>query len=140
SNRVFNNDLNDVFENFWNQWDETFGSGNQPDANILESEKSFIIELSVPGYQKNEISVKVDNNVLSVSYEHKEEKADKKAQNELRYVRQEFAKSEFVRNFRLSRWVNAEEINANFKDGILTIEVPKREELISKPIKEIEIK
>ena len=135
ANNLFTNDLNEVFESFWNQFGENFGSGNQPDANIIETEKSFIIELSVPGFKKDEISVKVENNVLSVSHELKEESEH----DDTRYVRREFVKAGFVRNFRLSRWVNADDIKANFKDGILRIEVQKKDEIISKPVREIKI-
>jgi HSP20 family protein len=134
-NQFFENNWNDVFSNALNQQEENASCDCGPSANILESDEKFIIELSVPGYAKDEISVKVENSVLMISPETGEEVKE----DNIRFVRREFSKSGFKRNFRLSRWIDGEGISASFKNGILFIELPKKAEARAKPSREIEI-
>ncbi len=107
----------------------------QPGANILESDKSFIIELAIPGCEKDDISIQLENGLLTISHEPKE----KKESSDFRFARREFSKSSFSRSFRMSRWIDLEKIEASFKNGILEIEIPKKAEAITKPAREIKI-
>ena len=108
-----------------------------PAANVKESENEFIIELSVPGYTKEDFHVKVDsNNVLRITGERKEETKEEKDN----YTRKEFSYGSFTRSFQLPETVIEGEIAAKCKEGVLTLELPKKEVAIEKrKIKEIEI-
>lgn len=104
-------------------------------ANILEGEKVFEIQMAIPGYSKEDVQVKVENGLLTVSNLEKESSENE----ELQFVRREFSINGFERSFRLSRWVDQESISAKVENGVLYIEIPKKEEAIAKPSREIKI-
>ncbi len=106
-----------------------------PSVNIAESNESFKIEFAAPGLSKEEFKINLDNNVLTVGSEKKEEKEES---NE-NFTRREFNYSSFQRSFTLPDSVNGEEITAEYQNGVLNIEIPKREEAKAKPVREIEI-
>ncbi len=108
-----------------------------PAANVKEDEKEFIVELSVPGYEKKEIHVEVDNNnMLRIFGEHKEESKEE-SEN---YSCKEFNYGSFTRSFQLPETVKEDKIAAKCKDGVLRVELPKKEAtIINKKIKEIAI-
>lgn len=125
-----------LFNSMRNEWPTGSIAHNQPSANILESDKLFVIEMAIPGFTKKDISITLENNLLTVS--HKNE-SDKKPDLQ-RFARKEFERGDFSRSFKLSRWVETDSIKANFKNGILEIEIPKKAEVITKPVREIEIR
>jgi len=95
---------------------------HQPAANLYEEEQALEVELSIPGYEKDQIKIAVDNDLLIVTGA-----VDKGEENETKQARVEFRKGNFERKFRLSDKLDAEKINAKFKNGILTITVAKKE-------------
>ena len=107
-----------------------------PAVNIKETDKAYIIELAAPGLKKEDFEIDLDNNVLTVSYKKKEEKEEK----DVTYTRREFYFTEFKRAFTLPETANLDKISAEYKDGILTITIEKKEEAQVKPKKKIEIK
>ncbi len=98
--------------------------------NIINNEDSFIVELAVPGYSKEEISINLEQQILKISAEAKENgTADNK------FLRREFSLSGFDRSFTLPKSIDNEKISADFRDGILKITLPrKQEEVIRKEI------
>jgi len=126
---IFNRDLPSVFTS-------NFNTGiTLPKVNIKETADAFMVEMAVPGLKKSDFHLDLDNQVLSISTETKEE-------NELQednYTRREFGYSSFKRTFTLPESVNEEKINANYKDGILSILLPKKEEAKQKPPRAIKI-
>jgi HSP20 family protein len=99
-------------------------TGSLPAVNIREDEKAFYLELAVPGMDKKDLHIEVKDDVLTISSEHKEEK-----QEELEgYKRREFSYSSFCRSYYLPEDVNGDKIGANYKDGILNVEIPRLEE------------
>lgn len=104
-----------------------------PAVNISEGEKEYTIEVAAPGLKKDDLKVEMEDNVLTISFEKKEEKENKDSH----YVRKEFSYNSFSRSFILPDNVNSEKIEASHKDGILYIRVPKPEEpkKITKQIK-----
>ncbi|XLS28059.1 Hsp20/alpha crystallin family protein [Flavobacteriaceae bacterium M23B6Z8] len=112
-------------------------SNNLPAVNIKESEDRFDLELSVPGFKKDDINIEVDENVLTISstIETSSENKDEKGN----YMRREFSRSSFKRAFTLPETINEDAINANYEDGILTLTLPKKEEALPKPKRLIEI-
>lgn len=106
-----------------------------PAANIKERAEDFRIDLAVPGMDKKDFNVEVDNTVLTVSGERKEEKME---ENE-KVSRREFHYGSFRRSFNLPDSANIEKISASYNDGVLSLTIAKREESKLKPKKQISI-
>jgi HSP20 family protein len=107
-----------------------------PQVNIKESEQSFELELVAPGQKKEDFNIEIENDLLTISTEAKTEKIE---QEEGKFTRREFRISSFKRAFTLPETVKADEINAAYKDGILTLTLPKKEEALPKAKRMIEI-
>ncbi len=107
-----------------------------PAVNVKETETDFMLELVVPGFNKEEIEIEVDKNLLRLSARHEEEK---KEENE-RYTRREFSMNSFERTFQLPETIDENAIEADYKKGILHIRLPKREENLPKPKRLISLK
>jgi HSP20 family protein len=106
-----------------------------PRANVSELEDSYILEVAVPGYQKDDISISIEDNQLVVSA-----KVELKEENlESNFRRKEFEVSSFSRSFNLNEDLNQDSITAKFENGILKIYLPKKEEAKVQPRKLIEI-
>lgn len=128
-----------VWDNFWNtNWLSDFGFENNkstPAVNVIENNDDYRIEVAAPGLRKDDFHINVENRVLTISSE-KENKVD---ENTGRYVRKEFSYSTFTRSFSLPESVSEDKIKANYYEGVLSIELPKREEAKVKPAREIKI-
>ncbi|HUH28052.1 Hsp20/alpha crystallin family protein [Gelidibacter sp.] len=106
-----------------------------PAVNIKENADEFNLEIAVPGMKKSDFNIDVDNKILSISSETKEEKEHK----EENYTRREFGYSSFKRTFTLPETIESDKISAKYQDGILTVHLPKKEEAKEKPAKRITI-
>jgi HSP20 family protein len=124
--------LNDNF--FGGITNERFNS-TVPAVNIKEGNDDFSIEVAAPGFDKKDFSIDLNNNILEVSSQ-KEVNSD--VENE-KVVRKEFSYRSFKRVFTLPETIDSDKIKANYKDGILTINIPKREEAKVKPVRQISI-
>ncbi len=130
-----------VDEFFGKDWMDTVFSDSPgistPAVNVKETDDDFHIEVAAPGLDKKDFNVNLENNVLTISSEkeHKDEQKDDKGQ----YMRREFSYASFNRSFTLPEAVDADNIKARHKDGILLITIPKREEAKRKPPKQIDI-
>ena len=107
---------------------------SSPAVNVEETDKDFRIEVAAPGLEKEDLKVSVDDGVLTISSEQKEEKED---QNE-NYIRREFGYTSFSRSFTLPEEVDSEKIIAKHKNGVLNVTIPKAEVKVN-PVKEIKI-
>lgn len=115
-----------------------FNTGvNMPAVNIRETDDSFVVEVAAPGMKKSDFDINLDNNLLTISSEHKVE--DESSDNG-NYTRREFSYTSFRRTFTLPDSVDAEAIKARYNDGILHLTLPKKEEAKLKPARTIEIK
>jgi HSP20 family protein len=110
--------------------------GQTPSVNVVEEEKNYRIDVAVPGMSRNDIQIELDNDVLTISSELKDSKEDKKPN----YMRREFSYNSFKRSFQLPESVDQEKILARHESGVLSIELPKKEEEVSKAPKQIKIK
>ncbi len=99
-------------------------SQTMPAVNIRETEDDYIVEMVSPGLNKKDFKVELDNQLLTISYE-KEASKDDKNEN---YTKQEFSYSSYQRSFTLPKTVESNKIEARYKDGILNIIIPKKEE------------
>ena len=109
--------------------------GTTPSVNITEREKDFLIELAAPGLTKKDFKVELEQDMLSISAE----KEEKKEVKENGVSRKEFSYNSFSRTFRLPGNSKAEKIEAEYENGILKIEIPKKEATVSKPKKAITV-
>lgn len=122
---------NEVFERQSNETELTY----KPAANVREDEKSYTIELALPGFSKEEVSIKFEEEVLTVTA-GRQPKEDVKG---TKYTWNEFGfKSKYDRSFQLPETVDADNISATFENGILLIALPKKEAQPS-AVKEIAI-
>lgn len=128
-------DVNDLFNAFWTVREGSSVNRQVPPANIIETPDTFRIEFSVPGLDKKDFSISVEDQLLTVSYAAA---VSGESKNE-RFARQEFSINPFTRSFRLSRWVDSDHVAARYESGILIIEIPKREEAKTQPARLIEI-
>ena len=119
----------DIFDT---NWDFSIKS---PSANISEDERSYTVELAAPGLNKKDFKVVFDNKILTISAENEEE-FNEEQEN---YRRREFSYSSFTRSFQLPQEILEDKIEAVYKDGILRLEIPKKEVTVLKPKKEIRI-
>lgn len=130
--------VDNFFENnLGTEFMSNFNTGiTLPAVNIKETNDQFVLELAIPGMKKSDFSIEVDNKILSISSEVKTENQ----MEESTYTRREFGYSSFKRTFTLPDNVESDRVNANYRDGILLVMLPKREEAKQKPPKRIEIK
>ena len=129
---MFNELFNDFFDNVVNTNVNRFTA---PAVNITESDDNFKLAVAAPGLSKEDFKISIDNDLLSISAEKKEEK---NSANE-KYNRKEFSFSSFKRTFTLPEHVDAEKIGAAYDNGVMTLTLPKREEAKPKPAREIKI-
>lgn len=134
----------DVLPTFSNLIDDFFGRDMlnfpgwnyaSPRVNVREDENNYHVEVAAPGMKKDDFNLSLDNNVLTISSELKEENENKNGS----YTRREFSHQTFSRSFTLPETVNVDKIDAKYKDGILNIVLPKKEEAKQKPAKTIKI-
>ncbi|MCX6214492.1 Hsp20/alpha crystallin family protein [Spirosoma sp.] len=139
-----NNHLPSLIENFFgrdmNDLFNTNGSGvaSVPAVNVLEHQDGFRIEVAAPGLKKEDFKLNLNHNNLTISGSQESQKEDQDKNNE-RYTRREFSYSSFQRTFTLPTSVDADNIQAAYTDGVLKINIPKREEAKVKPPRQIEI-
>ena len=140
----FNSLFNDFFDvdSYFPQMNMSQGlqqMRQHPAVNIIENDQEFRIEVSAPGMKKEDFSVDMEENRLTISAEHKYEHEEssngdknkggkEKGKNNERYTRREFGYSQFSRSFMLPETVDPENIQAQYKDGILNLTLPKRED------------
>jgi len=102
-----------------------------PAVDIYEGENELVVKADLPDVKPEELDIRVENNILTIRGERKfEKKVDEK-----NYLRVERAYGSFARSFSLANTVNTDAIKADYKDGVLTLSVPKREEAKPKQIK-----
>ena len=129
--RFFNSDLMD-----WNLTNFSSTNTTLPAVNVKETDDDYILEVAAPGMSKKDFKVNFQNNVLTVSSEKQEEKDE----NDDNYTRREFCYQSFQRSFTVSQQnVDSDKITASYADGILSVKIPKREEVKPKPAREIKI-
>ena len=120
--------LDDFFDDFM-----VSERANTPKCDIYEKDNKYHIEMDIPGFKKEDIRLKVENNYLTVSAKKNNEVEDKSK----KYIRRERSFSKFERSIYLGD-ADEDSISAEYKDGMLKVVVPKIEEKESK--KYIEIK
>jgi HSP20 family protein len=129
ANRVL---VDELFNNFFkNDYHEAYAKNcsTKLATNVFETEKEFKIEVLISGYKKEDVQLNYQNNLLTIKVENeaKEEKTE-----EYKYAHREFGATNFEKQFRIPKSVNDEKISAKFENGVLNIELPKKEEALEK--------
>lgn len=144
------NNLPSLIENFFGRdMNDFFGQSamqNVPAVNVVEHSDGFRIEVAAPGLKRDDFKINLNHNNLSISA-YKEEKSEipanggdgQSSSDRERYTRREFSYTSFQRTFMLPGSADAEHIQAKYEDGVLKIEIPKREEAKVKPPRQIQI-
>lgn len=142
-----NNDRNRLFTDFPLLFDDAFSKNffekqnrmfNTPAVNIKETDKSFELDLTVPGMDKKDFKIELKDGSITISakHEHKVEETNEKE----RYTRREFSYQSFSRSFVLAEdLVDTEAINAKYENGILNVSIPKKPTTQINLSKEIQI-
>ncbi len=130
-NPVFTSLIDDLFLNQdWN-----YNSNNIPAANIIEADDHFDIQLATPGKKKNDFKIELEEGVLTISSQIESNSNEEDSS----FTRKEFGYSSFIRSFNIPDTVSTDKISANYKEGILTVSLPKKEEALPQPKKLISI-
>jgi HSP20 family protein len=108
------------------EWEEAWS----PSVDVSETKDNVIVNAEIPGMSKEDVKVTVQDNILTLSGEKKQEKEEKNGS----YHRIERSYGSFRRSFTLPTFVQADKVKAAYKDGILKITLPKTEEVKSKEI------
>jgi HSP20 family protein len=125
----------DLFD--WNNANFSMQGTSLPAVNVKETADTFEVEMAAPGMKKEDFKVELNNNVLTISSEKRDEREEK--ENE-KYTRKEFSYQSFQRSFTLAKEaVDADNIQAKYDNGVLRLTIPKREEVKQKPSRLINI-
>ena len=139
----FSNNYPSVFDRFfdnnmldWNNRHFSDTNTTLPSVNIKENTDEFTVEVAVPGFDKKDFNIEVENDTLTISSEKKIENEEREGE---RITKREFSYQSFTRSFSLPVLVEREKIKAKYENGILNIIIPKKEEAKPKPPKRIAI-
>lgn len=129
--------INSLFDDLFNElpaFGRNINNLFSPAVNIVENAQAYHLELMAPGRNKEDFSIAVDKDLLTISYEKKEEAKSE----DLKTVRREFSFQSFKRSFNLDEKINADAIEAKYENGILKLLLPKKAE-VTQPAKSITI-
>lgn len=131
SNLGFESQVHRMFNELFDRSQESNLTTWAPAVDIFEGQNELVVKADLPDIKPEELDIRVENNILTIRGERKfEKKVDEK-----NYLRVERSYGSFARSFSLANTVNAEAIKADYKDGVLTLTIPKREEAKPKQIK-----
>jgi len=125
---TFRKEMDRLFDRFWEAGDSS--AGWDPKVDVSETKEAFIVKAEVPGIEPKDIQVSLENGVLVLRGEKKQEIEKKDEQ----YYRAERAYGTFVRSLRLPTAVDGLKVNASFKHGLLTVLLPKAAEAMGHAI------
>ena len=119
----FNNLLSDVFPQFPSLYKEDLKQATP--VNIRETEKEYLLDVVAPGLNKEDFKISLENNLLTIAADKKEETVNEGE----KHVRREYQPQAFKRSFTLDEKINADGISAQYVNGVLTLNLPKKEEV-----------
>lgn len=133
----FNTLVDDLFTElpvfFKNNFNQPGGKGFVP-VNVKETDKSYILEVVAPGFEKADFKVNLDKDILTISVNNEEKKESTDKQ-----IRREYSYNSFKRSFTIDDKIDATAIDASYINGVLTLNLPKKE-AVQAPATEIVIK
>jgi HSP20 family protein len=126
---LFGDDFDRAFDGYLRplRWVEEATSENfVPAMDIKESENEYLVRTDLPGVRKEDISVTMENGLLTINAERKSEEVQKAGERELR---RECRYGRYTRSLRLGTQINEKSVKANYRDGVLELALPKAEEV-----------
>lgn len=126
---IWSDELPTVFRSNYNE------GMTLPKVNIRETDEGYTVEMAVPGFKKDNFNISVENDQLMISAEVEQDNEEKNEE----FTRREFGYASFQRTFVLPESVDGEKIKANYADGILNVQLPKKEEAKPKPARTIKV-
>ncbi|MBA4166183.1 MAG: Hsp20/alpha crystallin family protein [Chitinophagaceae bacterium] len=126
--RSYDSFFNDFF-NLPTTWGTTASDSGAVSANVSETPQAYHLDLNVPGRNKEDFKINIEKDLLTISYEKKEEQKEEGVNS----VRREFNFNSFKRSFSLDERIDAGNIQAKYENGILKIELPKKEQVKEEP-------
>jgi HSP20 family protein len=123
-------------DSFFRNYSNPDSGTASPAVNVVEGDQAYRIDMAVPGMSRKDFRIDLEDHILTISSEQKEQKAEKNH----RYMRREFSYNTFRRSFQLPETIDLDRIKASHDSGILSIELPKKAEEVQKAPKQIEIK
>ena len=124
----FNTLLDDFFTPFASINKERFAAPAFKHAvpvNVIESENGYVLEVIAPAFEKEAFDIKLDKNLLTISAAYKKEEGE----NAVKYIRHEHTAKSFERSFTIDENIDAENIAATYKNGVLTLNLPRKAEV-----------
>jgi HSP20 family protein len=133
-------DINRIFEDFWKRFDQPFGTlghwdAGGPRTEIAETDNALEVSVELPGINGKDVDISLTDNALTIKGEKKSERDDTKKG----YHLSERSYGSFYRSIPLPSGVDTDKANAEFKNGVLTVTLPKTQEALSR-VKKIEVK
>ena len=128
-------EMDRMIDSFFSGSNHTFKNGRFPAVDVVEKENGYSLSVELPGYGKDDVDIKVDNNVLTISAAEEEKKVEESGEKEeVRYVLNERSSRHFTRTFVLPKEVDKDHIEASFKNGLLELDIPKTPKAAPKKI------
>ncbi len=141
--RISNYSMPSILDEFFNKDTFNWGSNlvnsetSMPAVNIKETPENFKVEIAAPGMEKKDFKIELDGHTLTISSKKQDRLEQKEGEF---YNRKEFNYQTFYRTFHLPKdVVDADKINAKYENGLLKLEIPKKEEAKQKPARLIDI-
>ena len=131
--------FNDFLNRDWYDWNnQNYSLTNTtiPSVNIKENDDEFDVEMAAPGMMKEDFKIELNNSLLTISSEKQAENQSREGKN---ITRREFSYQSFSRSFALPAIVETDRITAKYENGILKINIPKKDEAKPKPLKQISV-
>ena len=129
----FQNEMNSLFERFWSDWgnwpalpQDPFPSQRGWALDVDDQPDQYVVRAEAPGFDPNDLDVQVSGNLLTIKAEHKEEKKEKQSSR--------YSYGSLQRSFTLPQGIDSDQINAQYKNGVLELYLPKSEEARAKRI------
>ena len=125
--RMFDNLLSTQFPEFEKAFGISFEKGSFPKVDVADYDDSIVIIAEIPSLNKDALNIDIEDGILSISGDKHQLDDDN-----VRYIRKELKHSSFRRSFQLGDLLDTDNISANFEDGVLRIEIPKKEPTVPK--------
>jgi HSP20 family protein len=133
NNRPVEKSINSMMDDFFADYHLPALKNNIP-VNISETNQSYVINVFVPGINKEDVQVNLDNNLLTISME----KVNKENQENVKQILEEYSQRAFKRSFTLDEKIDSDNIEAKYVNGVLSLNLPKKAE-VKPSIKQISI-
>ncbi|MDX8451136.1 Hsp20/alpha crystallin family protein [Mesorhizobium sp. VK9D] len=130
-------DVNRIFEDFWKRFDQPFGrwDAGGPRTDIAETESAVEVSVELPGLDQKDVNVSLTDSALTIKGERRSDREE----SDKGYHLAERSYGSFYRSIPLPSGVDTDQVNAEFKNGVLTVTLPKTQEALSR-VKKIEVK